>query len=437
MPAASIAWRSAASASSQSAVSPTNLSGRVDELGLELVEAEVAQQLQHERQQAAQLVGELLGRAEDVRVVLGEAPRPQQAVHHARLLVAVHRAELEQPQRQLAVRPLPRPVDEHVHRAVHRLGVVLLPLVELHGRVHAVGVPLEVAADLEQVDLGDVGREDELVAGLARARRGCSPPSACGPGRPWGGTAAGRCRPRAGSGTGRARRRACGGRASPPPPAGGGGPRAPCGCPRRCRRCAAAAGCARRPASRRRPPACSLKWPEVAAGVLDVRAPAQVDEARAGRGRAVLLGLGRRVLVGAHRATCRSCADIGSVEASSMISSLKRWSAKIWRASAAGISSRTNAWSLVDDLAHAGVDAVEVLGRERGAVRQLEVVVEAVLDRRADAEGGVGEQVEHRLGQHVGRRVADRVEAPRAVGGDDGHAVAVVAARPTGRAPRR
>ena len=81
--------------------------------------------------------------------------------------------------------------------------------------------------------------------------------------------------------------------------------------------------------------------------------------------------------------------------------------------------------ALVDDLAHAGVDAVEVVGRERGAARQLEVVVEAVLDRRPDAEGGLGEQVEHRLGQHVGRRVADRVQAPLAVGGDDGDPVAV------------
>jgi hypothetical protein len=57
---------------------------------------------------------------------------------------------------------------------------------------------------------------------------------------------------------------------------------------------------------------------------------------------------------------------------------------------------------LVDDLPHAGVDALEVLGGERRPARQLEVVVEAVLHRRPDAEGGVREQVEDRLGQHVG-----------------------------------
>ena len=82
--------------------------------------------------------------------------------------------------------------------------------------------------------------------------------------------------------------------------------------------------------------------------------------------------------------------------------------------------------ALGDDLAHPGVDAVEVVGGERAAVGQLEVVVEAVLDRRADGEGGAREQVEHRLGQHVGRRVADREEAPVVGLGDDGGVVAVV-----------
>jgi hypothetical protein len=81
---------------------------------------------------------------------------------------------------------------------------------------------------------------------------------------------------------------------------------------------------------------------------------------------------------------------------------------------------------LAHDLAHARLDAIEVVGGEGDAPRQLEVVVEAVFHRGADAEGGVGEQVEHRLGQHVGGRVADDVEAVVAVGGDDADRVAVV-----------
>jgi hypothetical protein len=70
---------------------------------------------------------------------------------------------------------------------------------------------------------------------------------------------------------------------------------------------------------------------------------------------------------------------------------------------------------LGQDLAHAGLDALEVLGVEGaglavGPRRQLEVVVEAVLDGRADGEGGTGEQLQHRLGHDVGGGVADRVE---------------------------
>jgi hypothetical protein len=80
---------------------------------------------------------------------------------------------------------------------------------------------------------------------------------------------------------------------------------------------------------------------------------------------------------------------------------------------------------LGDDLPHPGLDALEVLRGERRSPGQLEVVVEAVLDRRADAEGGAREQVEHGLGEDVGRGVTDRVEAPVRVRGDDGDLVAV------------
>ena len=73
------------------------------QLCLELGQAVVAEQADDEVEQAGQLVVQLLGGAEDVRVVLGEAARPGEAVHDAGLLVPVHRAELEQPQRQLAV----------------------------------------------------------------------------------------------------------------------------------------------------------------------------------------------------------------------------------------------------------------------------------------------------------------------------------------------
>ena len=124
-----------------------------------------------------ELVRHLLLGAVDVRVVLGEAADPGQAVHDAGLLVPVDRAELEEPQRQLAVGAAARVEDQVVHRAVHRLEVVVRALVELHGREHAVGVPVQVAGGLEQLALGDVRGVDELVARLLVPAGASSPPS--------------------------------------------------------------------------------------------------------------------------------------------------------------------------------------------------------------------------------------------------------------------
>ncbi len=113
---------------------------------------------------ARELGDDLVARAEDVRVVLGHAPDAGESVHDARLLVAVDRPELEEAQREVAVRPHAAAVDQDVERAVHRLEVVVGTAVELHRRVHAVGEPVEVPGDLEEVRLRDVRRVDELVA---------------------------------------------------------------------------------------------------------------------------------------------------------------------------------------------------------------------------------------------------------------------------------
>ena len=103
-----------------------------------------------------------------MRVVLGHAAHAREPVDDAGLLVAVDRAELEEAQRQFAVAALARLEDQHVERAVHRLQVVALALVELHRRVHAVGEPLQVPRGLEQLGLGDVRGVHELVAAVAR-----------------------------------------------------------------------------------------------------------------------------------------------------------------------------------------------------------------------------------------------------------------------------
>jgi hypothetical protein len=66
-------------------------------------------------------------------------------------------------------------------------------------------------------------------------------------------------------------------------------------------------------------------------------------------------------------------------------------------------------------LAHAGLDPFEVLRRERAG--HLEVVVEAVLDRGAEADAGAGKELADRGGEDVGGRMAqDRERVGVAVG---------------------
>jgi hypothetical protein len=66
-----------------------------------------------------------------------------------------------------------------------------------------------------------------------------------------------------------------------------------------------------------------------------------------------------------------------------------------------------------DDLPHPLLDLRQVLGRER--LVEQEVVVEAVLGRRPEAELGAGAELPHRLGQDVGERVPPPVERIRLV----------------------
>ena len=76
-----------------------------------------------------------------------------------------------------------------------------------------------------------------------------------------------------------------------------------------------------------------------------------------------------------------------------------------------------------DDLGHARLDPLEVLGRERLVAG--EVVVEAVLDRRADRDLGAGIEVLHRLGHDVRAVVADHRQRRLVLVADEAHAGAV------------
>ena len=75
--------------------------------------------------------------------------------------------------------------------------------------------------------------------------------------------------------------------------------------------------------------------------------------------------------------------------------------------------------AVFDDGLHPLLQRLEVFGGEGG--RHVEVVVEAVGNRRADAELRIGEQFLDGLGEHVGGRVTDDAAALVAVGGHRDH----------------
>ena len=71
-------------------------------------------------------------------------------------------------------------------------------------------------------------------------------------------------------------------------------------------------------------------------------------------------------------------------------------------------------------LPHPGLDPLEVLGRERPI--DLEVVVEAVLDRRAEPDAGAGKQLADRGREDVRGRMPEHLQGVRIALGEDGEA---------------
>ncbi len=104
----------------------------------------------------------LIRRAEDVRVVLGEPADPEHPVKRSAALVAVDRAELADPQRQLAIASGPGLEHLDVPRAVHRLDPEVL--IEHQRAVHVLAVLLEMPGALVDPFVGDVRGVDEGIA---------------------------------------------------------------------------------------------------------------------------------------------------------------------------------------------------------------------------------------------------------------------------------
>ena len=135
------------------------------EVHLELLEAEGAQDVLRQIEHPFDLVGDLIGEAEDVRIVLGKPADAEQAVHGAAPFVPVHCAHLGPPDREVAVGEVAILVDGDVEGAVHGFELVGLVL-HVDGPVHVLGVEIGVAGCLPKVELAHVRGVEQVVAAL-------------------------------------------------------------------------------------------------------------------------------------------------------------------------------------------------------------------------------------------------------------------------------
>ena len=97
-----------------------------------------------------------------MRVVLRKAAHPKQTMQRAAPFIAIDRAQLSPAQRQVAVGARLRLVDHDVKRAIHGLDIVLLAL-NVHRRVHAIPVKVQVPRRLPQVSAANVRRKDNVI----------------------------------------------------------------------------------------------------------------------------------------------------------------------------------------------------------------------------------------------------------------------------------
>ena len=110
---------------------------------------------------ALDLLLDLVGPHEDVRVVLGEAPDPEQSVQGSGLLVPVDQSELPHPDGQVPVGPGLGLVHQHASGAVHRLDAE--DLVVDRGGVHVVLVVVPVPGAEPERLVEDDGGGDLVV----------------------------------------------------------------------------------------------------------------------------------------------------------------------------------------------------------------------------------------------------------------------------------
>ncbi len=99
---------------------------------LEVLEPEFTQHVQAEGKHPVNFIGHLVRTAENMGVILGKPPHPQQSMQHTASLITIDGAKLGPPEGQVAVRPAPVSIHQYMKGAVHGFHVKLLP-VNIHG----------------------------------------------------------------------------------------------------------------------------------------------------------------------------------------------------------------------------------------------------------------------------------------------------------------
>src|SRR6266542_673405 len=136
----------------------------VGEFDRDVREAEVAIDREQQMTEGDCLPSHLILGAEDMRIILGEAAHPHDAVQCARGLVAVAAAEFGEPQWQFAVAPQTVAEDQHMSRAVHRLDREH-PFVTAFGDEHVLAEILPMARGLPQTAVEQERPAHLLVSG--------------------------------------------------------------------------------------------------------------------------------------------------------------------------------------------------------------------------------------------------------------------------------
>src|SRR5215472_1913948 len=137
--------------------------GKLDHV---IIEAKNTQRFPGEPDTILNFFFDLVGSAEDVRIILRKAAHAHESVQHAGALVTIDGAEFGQSHRQLTIAAQMRLENQDMARAVHGLELVI-GLLNFNWAEHIFTIEVCVATGFPEIEAHDVRRIDEIVAVLS------------------------------------------------------------------------------------------------------------------------------------------------------------------------------------------------------------------------------------------------------------------------------